>query len=121
MEYSEEVQKLAETLKNSGLAASMEDALKRAESMIGKKEESFEKSEDAVEKPVDTAQTTLGNTKEPKKAVIEESPELEEGLKKEEVFTNKTENTNKEKSENQKNADSNDKKVDLTKIFNVNK
>ncbi len=122
MEYSEEVQKLAETLKNSGLVASMEDALKKAQSMLGKeeeKEEPFEKSKEEAEKPADTAQTTLSDTKEPKKAVIEESPEEEEGLKKEDVFT-----TQKETKEapNEKKVDySKEKKVDLTDVFNVNK
>ena len=121
-EYSEEVKKLAETLKNSGLAASMEDALKRAESMLGKKEDEKEKPLEKSrkeEKPADTSQTTLGETKEPKKIKIEESPEEEEEIKKEEVFTKKSGNTN---TENTKNTSSNNqKKIDLADIFNVNK
>ena len=52
MEIKEKIQQLAETLKNSGLAASMEDALEKARNIItigGAKEKSFEK----IEKPDD--------------------------------------------------------------------
>jgi hypothetical protein len=114
MEYSEEVKKLAETLKNSGLAASMKDALERAQSMVGKKEEV---KEEPFEKKEDAAQTTLGGVKE-KKEEIKESPEPKEELKKEEVFTNKSD---KQKSDQNKVDYSKEKKVDLTDVFDVNK
>lgn len=131
MEYSEEIKKLAETLKNSGLAASMRDALKKAESMLGKKEakkEEPEVKEEPFERETDAAQTILGEVKEPEeKKVVEESSEAEEELKKEEVFTNNPtrEIANEEKQEglsNKKKVDySKEKKVDLNEVFDVNK
>ena len=81
-QYSEEVKKLAETLKNSGLAASMVDALERAQRMIGKKEEKKEIVEEPIEK-IDATQTTLDDVKG--EVTIEEASE-EEVMKKEEVF-----------------------------------
>ncbi len=129
MEYSEEVKKLAEILKNSGLAASMKDALERAKSMLGKKE--TKKKEELFEKREDAAQTTLGevngikDSKNPseikeKKEEIEESPEPKEELKTEEVFTNKADKQKQESPQNKVDY-SKEKKVDLTDIFNVNK
>ena len=104
MEYPEEVKKLAETLKNSGLAASLKDALEKAQSMLGKKES---KKEDPVKKTGDTAQTTLSEVNETtEKAEIDESPESENELKKEEVFTHSK-------------SDDKEKKVDLSEIFKV--
>lgn len=126
MAYSEEVKKLAETLKNSGLAASMTDALERAQSMVGKKK-AEEQKEEPFEKKEDAAQTTLGEVKDPvEKEATNESAETEEELKKEEVFTNKPAPKNSEEKQegpnNQKKVDySKEKKVDLTKVFDVNK
>jgi len=132
VEYSKEVEKLAETLKNSGLAASMPDALERAQSMIGKKEEKVR--EEPVEKKTDAAQTTLGELKDGKEATEpEESPEEEKELKKDEVFSNNPNNETKQRSSNQNRvnysivpnsssrARTKEKKIDLSDIFNVNK
>ena len=129
MEYSEEVKKLAETLKNSGLAASMRDALEKAQSMLSKKE--VKEKEEPFEKKEDAAQTTLGEVKEKEKEEIGESPETKDELKKEEVFTN---NPNKQKQESNQNkinysivpnsssrARTKEKKVDLTEVFDVHK
>ncbi len=116
-EYSEEVEKLAETLKNSGLSASMEDALLKAQSMIGKKEEI---KEEIVEKEEDVAQTTLGGVNAPQvKESVQESSETGDELKKEEVFTDKT--ASEEVSEGKQERPTNQKKIDLTEVFNVNK
>jgi predicted negative regulator of RcsB-dependent stress response len=121
VEYSDEVKKLAETLKNSGLAASMTDALEKAQSMIGTNEamqagKTVEdvKSEESAEpvKPVedlDVAQTTLGNEEKD----VNESVETVDEIKQEEVFVDKV--------ETEKNPESSQNKIDLTEIFNVNK
>ncbi len=119
MEYSEEVKKLAETLKNSGLSASMEDALRRAENMLGKKE--AETREEPVKRKIDAGQTTLQAENLEEKDGIDESPELQEELKKEEVFADKGVSS-EEKQETQKNVDySKEKKIDLSDVFDVNK
>ena len=113
--YSEEVKKLAETLKNSGLAASMVDALEKAQSMVGTNEAMKEgKTVEPVEpeEDLDVAQTTLGNIKEKEKNV-NETVETEDELKEEEVFADKVETEQKPKSSQNK--------IDLTEIFNVNK
>ena len=117
MEYSEEVKKLAETLKSSGLAASIEDALKKAQSMLGKKEAEEKIKEEPFERGTDAAQTTLGEVKEAEESnITAESPETEE-LEKEEVFTNNPGN-----GEKQNKVDySKEKKVDLNEVFDVNK
>lgn len=118
MEYSTEVKKLAETLKNSGLVASMADALERAQSMLGKKE--VIKEPEAREEPfkkIDSAQTTLDEAKEseeinePEEALEVEEQKIKgfltsgyndsEELKKEEVFVNKT-NIEQKKEETEK-------------------
>jgi len=118
MEYSEEIKKLAETLKSSGLVASMKDALERAQNMLGKKEAEKEEKikEEPVEKTTDAAQTTLGEVKESEEKEVIESPETEE-LKKEEVFANKPD----KKRESNKVDYTKEKKVDLTEVFDVNK
>lgn len=133
MAYSEEVKKLAETLKNSGLAASMTDALERAQNMIGGKEpkEVPEIKEVPVEKRVDIGQTTLGEVGE---KTVEEFTETDGELKKEEVFKNKSDvEQKKEESSSQKKVDysivpnssskarTKEKKIDLSDVFNVNK
>ncbi|MBW2989613.1 hypothetical protein KY358_04830 [Candidatus Woesearchaeota archaeon] len=69
MVTSEEIQQLAETLKNSGLAASMEDALERAKSMLGQTEAGKNRGVAAAEKKVeprdnvipDSSQQVLGS------------------------------------------------------------
>ena len=117
--YSEEVKQLAETLKSSGLAASMVDALERAQRMVGKDEEPKEVIKEPKEEvlvPKDPAQTTLGNVDE--KITIEESPEEETELKKEEVFAEKEEPEQEKKTEEKK---LDPKTYDLNEIFNVNK
>lgn len=129
MHYSEEVKKLAETLRSSGLVASMEDALKRAQSMLGKDEARTEP--EAGEEPfkeIDSAQTTLGvvNGDMGKEEANEPENDLEaEELKTEEVFKNKPDNeANIEKEPegpSNKDADIRPRKIDLSDIFNVNK
>ena len=136
VEYSDEVKTLAETLKNSGLAASMIDALERAQTIIGgtmskpKEEVVKEPIKEPIKEPVketeDVAQTTLegeGNTEVNlsgiKAVEASESIEIEEGLKEEEVFTEKTEQ--KQESNQDNTQTSQQKKIDLTEIFNVNK
>lgn len=119
MEYSEEVQRLAETLKSSGLVASMRDALERAQNILSDKEV---RKEEHVKKTMGIEQTTLSEVKVgEEKEVIEESSEVQEGLKGEEVFTNKADSAAEEKQEMQKKVDSREKKVDLSEVFNVNK
>jgi hypothetical protein len=118
VEYSDEVKKLAETLKNSGLAASMTDALEKAQSMIGTNEamqagKTVEdvKSEESA-KPVedlDVAQTTLGNAEKD----VNESVDTENEMGEQEVFADKV--------ETEKKPESSQNKIDLTEIFNVNK
>ena len=126
MKYSEEVQKLAETLKNSGLSASMTDALERAQKMVGGKEEQKEevkevKEEKGPEKGIDASQTTLGDVKGPEDKLIEEATETTEELAKEEVFTNKS-GPKKEEPSAKKEVDySKEKKIDLSDVFDVNK
>jgi len=118
VEYSDEVKKLAETLKSSGLAASMVDALEKAQSMIGTNEAMKEgKTVEQVEpvKPeedLDVAQTTLGNIKKEENNV-NESVEIGDELKEEEVFADKVETEKKPKPIQNK--------IDLSEIFNVNK
>ena len=118
VEYSDEVKKLAETLKNSGLSASMTDALEKAQSMIGTNEamkagKTVEQAESAKsvkpEEELDVAQTTLGNVGRD----VNESVEIGDELKEEEVFTDKVETENK--------PESIQNKIDLSEIFNVNK
>ncbi len=119
MAYSEEVKKLAETLKNSGLAASMTDALERAQTMIGINEKingtdkvnGTEVGEERQEtKPVDNAQTTLKSEPEIKE-IKEVVPEVNEPeMNEEEVFKPAVKEPSKP-----------GKKIDLTEIFNVNK
>ncbi len=125
MAYSEEVRKLAETLRNSGLSASMTDALERAQSMIGRREtkEEPEVREVPVGKRIDITQTTLGDVSEVGEKPVDEFTETEGELKKEEVFTNKLDaEQKKEEPPNQKKADySREKKIDLSDVFNVNK
>jgi hypothetical protein len=110
MKYPEDVQKLAETLKNSGLAASMTDALERASMMLGKKVD--KPKEEPMKKP-EPSQHTL----EPKS--VEESPPPEEELKKEEVFATKP--VEEAPDVQEKVEYSKEKKIDLSDIFNVNK
>lgn len=123
MAYSEEVKKLAETLKNSGLSASMTDALERAQNMIGRKEAKRDEVRVVpAEKRIDITQTTL-DVSEVEGNKVEESTETGGELKKEEVFTNKPDaEQKKEEPFNQKKVDySKEKKIDLSDIFNVNK
>jgi len=111
-QYSEEVQNLAETLKNSGLAASMTDALERAQGIIGKKEEA--PVDDGPKDDVE--QTTLDvDNQEP---VVKESPEE---LNEEEVFANQPDDSSQDKQETVDNSTKSKQKIDLTDVFNVNK
>jgi len=121
MAYSEEVKTLAETLKNSGLAASMSDALERAQAMIGVNEkvnDAPEVKEEPKVEPVDNAQTTLSDNEPEIKEGVQEVPEVNdtEEMKKEEVFTNKPAEEVKEEPNKP-----GQKKIDLTEIFDVNK
>lgn len=100
MEYSQEVRKLAETLRNSGLAASMVDALEKARSMLGKRVEE-ETKEESFKEEIDATQTTLDEVKKSEEKVIDDSEEL----KKEEVFVNKTDTEQKKEDSNQKKVD----------------
>ena len=124
-QYSDEVKALAETLKNSGLAASMIDALDRAQSIIGVKGPKPETKKAVKEEPaeveIDPSQTTLSKANNPEENDAEpsESIEIEEGLNEEEVFTEKTEQ--KQESNRNNSPNSQQKKIDLTEIFNVNK
>lgn len=121
-QYSEEVKRLAETLKNSGLAASMTDALERAQNMVGNKK-AEEKVEEEPVRSEDVAQTTLNTVKEKEDVEINESEEVAKDageIKKEEVFTNKEEIT-VEEAEPEKKPEQKQKKIDLTDVFNVNK
>jgi len=138
VEYSEEVKKLAETLKSSGLAASTEDALERAQSMVGKKdvkEEVTEEKEEPFEQPTDAEQTTLDDVKVKEASdVAGESTEPKKELENEEVFTNKSDTEPKADEEpkktgvdpsiapnSSKKSQTKQEKIDLTDVFNVNK
>lgn len=138
--YSEEVKKLAETLKNSGLAASMIDALERAQDILGVNEKVNSARKIAEEENVaklmnNRSQTTLNNVEKPKNnmempksnfgvlKVSEPSSDVEvsevddsEGMKAEEVFTNKPVEPVEKKPNKPEQM-----KIDLTEIFNVNK
>ena len=124
-QYSDEVKALAETLKNSGLAASMIDALDRAQAIIGVKSPGPETKKAVKEEPaeveIDPSQTTLSKVNNSEENSVEpsESIEIEEGLNEEEVFTEKTEQ--KQESNRNNTSNSQQKKIDLTEIFNVNK
>ena len=118
VEYSDEVKKLAETLKNSGLAASMVDALEKAQSMVGTNEamkegktvEDVESAEPVKpEAELDVEQTTLGNEEKD----VNESADTENEMSEKEVFA--------DKAETEKKPESSQNKIDLTEIFNVNK
>ncbi len=114
MATAEDIKNLAETLKKSGLAASIQDAIKRAKQMLEKKGE--EKTEEP--KKIDETQVTL--TEIEKKEEKPEKKTEEEKLKKEEVFSTTT--TEKEQEKEKKKLDySAEKKVSLSKIFDVNK
>ena len=162
-EYSEEVKKLAETLKESGLAASMMDALQRAQSMVSiksqntdqikvEKEKHFGKEENGPQTKLNDnnskEEMTMGEfaAEEQKTASFPtlESDDSEEP--KEEVFANRPSEINIEENqekiddvssvqqkvqngaeETQKKdnpintAPKENKKVDLSEMFNVNK
>ncbi len=70
MQYSEDVKRLAETLKSSGIADSLKDALEKAQSMLGKKEiqkeEINEISKEETVKPMNI------NTPQEKKEEVQE-------------------------------------------------
>lgn len=115
MEYSQEVRRLAETLKSSGLVASMVDSLERAQSMLGGKEESNEE----IKKEKDAEQTTLDRINKPEeKDEAKEYSDAQEGLNKEDVFKNKPE---AEQTGNEEKQEGLQKKADSSRIFNVNK
>lgn len=124
MAYSEDVKNLAETLRNSGLSASMTDALERAQNMIGRREakEEPEVREAPAEKKMDVTQTTL-DVSEAEENRVEEFTETDGELKEDEVFTNKPDaELKKEEPSTQKKIDySKEKKIDLSDVFNVNK
>lgn len=105
----EEIEQLAQSLKNSGLAASMEDAIKKAEEMLKKKnkgqaikvdkpktEEVKEEPEESAEEPEDSEEEVK---KEEKQTELFVTKEAEEDI-------NKKEPTEEEKE-----------KTDLTKMF----
>ncbi|MBW2975637.1 hypothetical protein KY366_08005 [Candidatus Woesearchaeota archaeon] len=122
MRYSEDVKRLAETLKNSGLAASMPDALERAQSIIGKKEEPKEKIEER-EKPEENPNKAFEEAlNEPEREEeAGESPEPQEELKKEEVFTSRPGNQAQAGNNRPSPAAPQQKKIDLSEIFDVNR
>jgi hypothetical protein len=104
MEIKEKIQQLAETLKNSGLAASMEDALEKARNIVtlgGAKEKDLDK----IERPEDILkiekQKTLIDINE--EDVIKEDTPISE-LIKEEVISDEdnVENEDSEESSEKK-------------------
>ena len=137
VEYSEEVKRLAETLKNSGLSASMSLALEKAQEMIGKKEpkEKVQKEESVK---IDVQQTTLSDVpdaSEPENAVDNAEEEDSDEIRIEEVFKNAEDNSRESQDssndlsiseqssfeQSSRKVQPKEKKIDLTDVFNVNK
>ena len=137
VEYSEEVKRLAETLKNSGLSASMSLALEKAQEMIGKKEpkEKVQKEESVK---IDVQQTTLSDVpdaSEPENAVDNAEEEDSDEIRIEEVFKNAEDNSRESQDssndlsiseqssfeQSSRKVQPKEKKIDLTNVFNVNK